>query len=232
MSDYDITEFMKHQHKIHIRLITRKEIWAAELALFIAVGLQIITWRVSGDLRYGPHPFIIATELGLITLIGLYSRHPRLLAHSIYRTVSFMLLAVLSIENISAIAVVSNLLISGSPVDGYNLLVSAIAIFLTNIIVFSLWYWEIDSPGLSGKRWSRHDKDFQFTQQDMPRDFPDWQPTFIDYMYLSLTNAINFAAADTKPITHQAKALMGLQAMLSALTLALIIARSVSILGQ
>jgi uncharacterized membrane protein len=95
-----------------------------------------------------------------------------------------------------------------------------------------LWYWEIDSPGLSGKRWSKHDKDFQFTQQDMKSEFPNWSPEFGDYLYLSVTNALNFAPADTRPITRQAKYLMAGQAVVSVFTLALVIARSVSILGS
>jgi uncharacterized membrane protein len=84
---------------------------------------------------------------------------------------------------------------------------------------------------LTGRKWSKHEKDFQFTQQDRPADFPDWQPNFGDYLYLSSSNAINFAAADTRPLTGQAKLLMGSQAMISAFTLALMIARAVNIIG-
>ena len=112
-----------------------------------------------------------------------------------------------------------------------QLLSAALAIFVTNIIVYALWYWEIDSPGLTRKRWSKFDKDFQFTQQDLPNEFPDWQPEFLDYLYLAITNAINFAPADTRPITRQAKMLMASQAIVSVFTLALVIARSVSILS-
>jgi hypothetical protein len=109
--------------------------------------------------------------------------------------------------------------------------VAAIAIFITNIIVFALWYWEIDSPGLSGSKWSKNNQDFLFTQQDLGKDFANWQPSFIDYLYLSVTNAINFAPADSRPITHQAKVLMGTQALVSVFTLALILARSIGVLG-
>jgi uncharacterized membrane protein len=102
---------------------------------------------------------------------------------------------------------------------------------MTNVIVFALWYWEIDSPGLSRTRWSKNDRDFYFPQQDMKKDYPFWSPEFIDYLYLSLTNAINFASADSRPLTHAAKMLMGIQALVSIFTLALVIARAVSILG-
>ena len=218
------------KHRPHI---TRSELLLAQLALYIAISLQLSTWLISGNLNYGPHPLIIISEVALAVIIGFSARKPRLLSRTIYRSLSFALLGLISIENVSAIAVVTNLLITQSDfVTGYDLLASAIAIFLTNIIVFSLWYWEIDSPGLSGRKWSRHDKDFQFTQQDMRKDFPKWQPSYPDYLYLSITNAINFAAADTKPLTLQAKALMASQALVSVFTLALVVARSVSILGQ
>lgn len=218
---------------MHTSKFNRQEMAYAQVALYIAITLQISTWITSGSLTYGPHPLLIATELALSVVLGLCSLHPQLLGRGLYRIMSFLLLGLISAENISSIVVVTRLLITESElVTGYTLLASAIAIFLTNIIVFALWYWEIDSPGLSGRKWSKHDKDFQFTQQDLPKDYPDWQPTFPDYVYLSVTNAINFAAADAKPLTHQAKALMGTQALISVFTLALIVARSVSILGQ
>lgn len=213
--------------------VSRKELFLAQLALYIAIALQVSTWATNGNLSYGPHPLIIISELVLVTILGISARQPQILKRSVYRSLSFIMLGLISAENISAIIIVTRMLISdGSLVEGYSLLASAIAIFLTNIIVFGLWYWEIDSPGLSGKKWSKHDKDFQFPQQDMARDFPGWQPTFPDYLYLSVTNAVNFAPADAKPLTLQAKALMGTQALISLLTLALIVARSVSILGQ
>lgn len=213
--------------------VSRSELFLAQLVLYIAIGLQISTWVTSGDLSYGPHPLIIISELVLVTILGLSARHPEALKRSVYRSLSFLMLGLISAENISSVIIVLRLLVTESSlINGYNLLASAIAIFLTNIIVFALWYWEIDSPGLSGKKWSRHDKDFQFTQQDNPQEFRSWQPSFPDYLYLSVTNAINFAAADARPLTHTAKLLMGIQALVSVSTLALIIARSVSILGQ
>lgn len=219
-----------HIHRPHI---TRKELLLAQAALYVAIGLQLFSWSISGSLTYGPHPLIIITEVILSLVIGISARAPRILGRSLYRTFSFVLLGLISAENISSLIVVSRLLITqASHVSGYELLASALAIFLTNIIVFALWYWEIDSPGLSGKKWSKHDKDFQFTQQDMSKDYPNWQPSFADYLYLSVTNAINFASADSKPLTMQAKALMGTQALVSVFTLALVLARSVSILGQ
>jgi uncharacterized membrane protein len=125
----------------------------------------------------------------------------------------------------------NELIIVHAAVSGPELLASAIAIFITNIIVYALWYWEVDSPGLSRKRWSKNDQDFQFTQQERKEEFPVWRPEFLDYLYVSTTNAINFAPADARPLTHGAKLLMGSQALISVFTLALLVARSVSILS-
>ena len=102
----------------------------------------------------------------------------------------------------------------------------------TNDIVFALWYWEIDSPALTRSKWSRSDQDFLFPQQENKDKFEGWRPQFLDYLYLSVTNAINFAPAEAKPLTHGAKMLMATQALVSVFTLALVIARSVNILGS
>lgn len=217
--------------KIHP--ITRRELWFAQAVLFVAIWLQIAVWLIGPGLTYGPQSLIIATEIALAIMLGFSAPWRHIKQNSLHRPLSFLLLGLLSLANISSFVLVADKLITDSiHLSGSELLVSAVAIFLTNIIVFALWYWEIDSPGLSGKKWSKHDKDFQFTQQDRRDEFPDWQPGFIDYLYLSLTNAVNFAPADSRPLTPQAKGLMGAQSLFSVFILALVVARSVSILGQ
>jgi len=214
------------------KTIKTRELILAQSTLLVAIGLQFIAARISSSLLPAAHYIIILVELVLVFVIGLlvYTRKAR--SRAIDHSVSIIFLAILSVANIVALGAVLKALISeGNITDGKQLLASAVVIFFTNIIVFSLWYWEIDSPGLSGKRWSRHDKDFQFTQQDLPSEHPNWSPEFGDYLYLSITNALNFAPADTRPVTRQAKYLMAAQSVVSVFTLALVIARSVSILG-
>ncbi len=216
-----------------IRHIGTHERWQAQLALLVAIGLQVAVLRINTDIFFGPQVLIIATELALAVVIGLGSNFDNMRRIGFHHTFVVALLALLSLANLSSLAIVLNgLIITHVSLTGGELLVSALAIFITNIIVYGLCYWEIDTPGLSGHRWSRQDQDFLFTQQEHPERFPRWRATFIDYLYLSITNAINFAAADTKPITRGAKLLMGSQALISVFTLALVIARSVSILGS
>lgn len=216
--------------KIHP--ITRTELWLAQIALFVAILLQIALYYISSNVSLGPHYLIIFTEIILAVLISFTSTKRHEKRHSLHKNASILLLALISAANIFSFALVGKSLVLGhTSITGYELLVSALVIFATNIIVFALWYWEIDSPGLTGGRWSRHDRDFQFPQQNNLAFFPGWQPSFADYLYVSSTNAINFASADAKPLTAQAKGLMGLQAMISAFTLALMIARAVNIIG-
>jgi hypothetical protein len=212
--------------------IAKRELFQAQIALFVAILLQIIVWKMNGELLVGPQYLLIATEIIFAVLISFTVNMRTMHERGVNHVFAIGLLGAISVANVSSlILVLHSLIVTHSAISGPELLASALAIFLTNIIVFALWYWEIDSPGLSRKRWSKNDKDFQFTQQDMKEDFPHWHSEFLDYLYLSITNAINFAPADARPLTHGAKLLMGTQALISVLTLALVIARSVSILG-
>jgi uncharacterized membrane protein len=212
--------------------IAKHEIFHAQIALLVAIALQFVVWKINNELLIGPQYLLFPGEIALAILLGFTVDMHTFRERGIHHFFTLVLLGVMSVANVlSLILVLHSLIVTHTAISGPELLASALAIFMTNIIMFALWYWEIDSPGLSRKRWSKNDKDFQFPQQDMKDEFPNWRSEFIDYLYLSITNAINFAPADTKPLTHSAKLLMGAQALISVLTLALVIARSVSILG-
>lgn len=211
--------------------ITPQELFHVQLALFVAIVLQFVTWRVGSELLPWSQYLIVMTELGLALLIGVTVNKHKAHTWGIHHAFAVTLLALISTANVSGLVFVLHSLLGNTLLHGEELLISAVAIFITNIIVFALWYWEIDSPGLTRTLWSKYDKDFQFTQQDLKSEFKDWQPQFVDYLYLSVINAVNFAPADVRPLTHQAKLLMATQSLVSIFTLALVIARSVSILG-
>jgi uncharacterized membrane protein len=218
---------MLHHHRI-----TTKELVQAQLALLVAIALQVFTRHIGNELLPGSQYLIILTELGLAVLLAFTMNKHRAHRTGVHSTLAVLLLGIISVANISGLVyVLHSLIINHALLTGEQLLTSAIAIFMTNIIVYALWYWEIDSPGLTRTHWSKFDKDFQFTQQDLAAEFPNWQPQFIDYLFLSVTNAVNFAPADARPLTHQAKLLMASQSLVSVFTLALVLARSVSILG-
>lgn len=212
--------------------ISKGELAQAQVALLVAVALQVAALNFHSVSFSAPKYLLIGTEIGVAVLLVLTITSRSSVFRRLHKLLTALLLGFISFANMLSLGfVLKDLIITHASFSGTELLISAIAIFLTNIIVYALWYWEIDSPGLSSAKWSKHDKDFQFTQQDLKSDFKDWHPQFIDYMYVSVTNAINFAPADARPLTHQAKVLMASQSLTSVFTLALVVARSVSILN-
>ena len=102
-----------------------------------------------------------------------------------------------------------------------------------NVLIFALWYWELDRGGPADRCHAvRVYPDFLFPQMQQP-DLapPDWKPSFTDYLYLSFTNAISFAASDITPLTRWAKTMMMLQSAVSVAAIALVVARAVNIIG-
>jgi uncharacterized membrane protein len=111
-----------------------------------------------------------------------------------------------------------------------NLLRSAALLWSFNILVFALWYWELDGGGpwkrhLSG----HHAADFLFPQQVNGKS---WEPHFLDYLFVAFTGATALSPADTMPLTQTAKALMMLEALLSLTLTGILVARAVNILGK
>lgn len=214
-----------------LRKLAGSELFHAQIALFVVIALQVGVWSINGQLLVGLQYVIIPIEIVLALVIGFTSRARQ--ANPLNHFVALGLLGLISVVNVTSLLLVSQSLITGhNAVSGPELLGSAIAIFMTNVIVYALWYWEIDSPAFTRKKLTKNERDFQFPQQDLEKDFPHWHARFLDYLYISSTNAINFAPADTKPLSHAAKLLMGSQALISVFTLALVLARSVSILGS
>lgn len=145
----------------------------------------------------------------------------------------FLLIILTSLANGYALfEVIHRLLQSGQVNNGRELILAAVNIYITNIIIFGLWYWEMDGGG-PGRRLqaAKHEQDFLFPQnQHEDYKHPHWQPTFIDYLYVSSTNGMAFSPTDTMPLSRRAKILMLAQATLSLASIALVAARAVNIL--
>jgi hypothetical protein len=124
-------------------------------------------------------------------------------------------------------------------IPGEQLFVGAVQIWLTNIIVYALWFWEIDGRGPDVRYHTAFYQeprraDFLFPQmmlQDEIRNRIRWKPMFLDYVFLSFTNATAFSPTDTFPLTRFAKVLMMAEALISLVTIAVIASRAINILG-
>jgi uncharacterized membrane protein len=127
---------------------------------------------------------------------------------------------------------VRQILTHGAVTPG-RLLAAGAAIWLTNVIVFGLAYWEFDRGGPAVRAGGREAfPDFLFPQmQDPAVAPPDWEPAFADYLYLSFTNATAFSPTDVMPLSRWAKLLMMFQSGVALILAALVIARAVNVLG-
>jgi len=209
--------------------------WPSVVAVLFALGLYVALPQQmmgSAGAAVAIHFAIPAVELVLLAPLALGAPH-RHAAESVgRRRAAIGLTAVLSVANLLALALLVTRIADGS-VAGAPLLLAAAEIWTTNAIVFALWYWELDGGGppvrlanLGGRR------DFAFVQMLNPElAEPGWHPRFVDYLYVSFTNASAFSPSDTLPLTRWAKLLMLVQSWVSIVTVVLVAARAVSMLG-
>lgn len=207
----------------------KRELVEAQITIILVALLQLF---IDDRLTIGSKYTMVALEITLAICIGVLTMTTHGFNKKVRQLLSVMLIAIVTIANISSLFLVISALFDGSNIPGKTLILAASAIFLTNIVLFSLWYWELDRPGLTG--WSRKSskQHFLFTQTSTNADkYHNWEPSFFDYLYLSTTNATAFSPTDTMPLTHIAKGLMSLQSIVSLLTIALVVARAINILG-
>jgi uncharacterized membrane protein len=155
----------------------------------------------------------------------LNDRHPRL------RTLSLVVIGLLAATNVVSTVFLVHAILVGTKYSAAKILASGAAIWITNVIVYALWYWEFDRGGPVERALDpAHVPDFLFPQMSDARLDPDWHPTFLDYLYVSFTNATAFSPTDTMPLSRWAKLLMLAQSGVSLVTVGLVAARAVNIL--
>jgi uncharacterized membrane protein len=204
--------------------------WQVGLALLAAIGVQLF---LPTDLTFGASWLLPAVELVLFLVLTVANPTRINRESRILRGVGLTLVAVVSWATAwSAVVLINRLLNGGWTATPSVLLFTGGAIWLTNVIVFALWYWEIDRGGPAARANARkHHPDFLFAQMTSPELAQhDWEPYFIDYLYLSFTNATAFSPTDTLPLSRWAKLAMMFQSAVSLATLALVVARAVNIL--
>jgi uncharacterized membrane protein len=205
--------------------------WPASLALLGALLLYVALPPQLTPLR--PPWLVPALEALLLVPLALTGSDDRGLEPRLARAASITLIGVVSIVNLAVLDRLIELLLHGGRAGGRELVFSAIGIWLTNVLIFGLWYWELDRGGPAARTRPDHRQpDFLFPQMATPEAAPiGWTPSFVDYLYVSFTNSTAFSPTDTMPLTITAKALMLVQALASLLTVALVAARAVNILS-
>ena len=203
--------------------------WPAQLAAAVALALYL---TLPNELVMGPRWLVPGVE-GVL-LVGLvvttptrhYGQSPR------RRAIVIALLVLVSAATLVSLALLAHYLLGGSHAAGEPLIVAGAVLWVTTILVFGIWFWELDrgGPGMRSHPDSGR-PDFLFPQMREAAREPGWAPRFSDYLYTSFTNAATFGPADAVPITTLAKALMALESLIALTTLLLVVSRAVNSLG-
>ena len=137
---------------------------------------------------------------------------------------------------VSGLALLRALIVAmvyGSTISGLELLTSSVAVWVINVVAFSLLYWQIDRGGPEARLHRAHSvPDFLFAQAGTSGDLTaEWRPTFVDYLFLGYSTATAFSATDVAPLTARAKLLMMLESAIALATIVVVASRAINILG-
>lgn len=204
--------------------------WPMAVAVLVSIILQVGTphrgrvpgWWIIPILEVALLAVLIAQDPGRIDSRTQLSRR-----------LTIGLVAVMSIGTIAGVIVLIYDILSGLPgITATNLLGRGAAVWATNVIVFSLWYWEFDRGGPAERAAATGvPPSFAFPENATPELAPEaWAPTYPDYLYLAFTNATAFSPTDTLPIRTWAKMTMMLQSAISLVVAILVVARAINLL--
>jgi hypothetical protein len=205
--------------------------WGGQVVLAAAILLQL---ALSEQLTVGPRWLLPALEAAALVALAIASPHPRMRYNPLRRHLALTLIGIVSAANAYSLAMLVHFLLRGGQVSGHALIGSGAVLWVTNVLLFGVWYWQLDRGGPTARRLKRKPHpDFLFPQMtdDAKRFAPrGWEPVLLDYLYTSFTNATAFSPTDTMPLTAMAKALMAGQSLVALTTIGLVFARAVNIL--
>jgi hypothetical protein len=204
--------------------------WPSGLAVAAAIAMQLILpARTVPQIRY----VLVALEIALLLTLVVVNPYRVDRESSVLRAASLGLVGLIGLSNGWSAVLLVTYLVEGRQSGPGELLTAGAGIWVTNVIAFSLVYWELDRGGpavrASGRR--RH-PDLLFAQMqspDMAAD--DWEPQFADYLYLAFTNSTAFSPTDVLPLSRWIKMMMLAQSAIALVVTGLVIARAVNVLG-
>jgi hypothetical protein len=201
--------------------------------LFVILLFVILPERMS----LFPHWFayIIGTLLIIpILAVGISHANPVWLKIEYYFVRVFIV--IVGLANLLNLGVMTDLMIKqSSEISGVQLLASSIAYWVVNVFIFSILYWQIDRGGPESRANDLKCKpEWMFPQDSAPEEFvsENWRPVFVDYLYLGYSTATAFSTTETTPMTSRAKILMMFESAISLITILLVAARAINILGN
>jgi hypothetical protein len=169
----------------------------------------------------------------LVPMAGVALTRGNILWLRIERAIIILLATVYVANTIAELAdMIGVITLHPSGNNAFSLLSSSVAIWIANVLTFSLLYWQIDRGGPYARAQDLTVKpDWVFPQPATPEDLPpNWRPLFLDYLYLGYNTATAFSPTDALPLTHRAKMLMMIESTISLLTMVIILSRAINII--
>lgn len=214
--------------------------YIGRLPALLAIAVGVILYILLPDrLSYGPKWLLPVAESAVALPIVVTWRRETAEEVRWKRYAAVTLIAIMSLANIVSLVLLVHALLGSNvlahhEIKARDLIFWSLQIWATNVLVFALWYWELDRGGPLERCNPHHrEPDFLFPQMITPGSSSSfWTPQFIDYLYVAFTNAAAFSPTDTLPLTPTAKVLMLVQSAASLLTVALVASRAVNILGK
>ena len=206
----------------------RDPFWPAQVTVLAAIGLSL---HLPSYL--GVHPVWVIPTIEGVLLAALVATTPRerLRPMPQRRGVALGLIGLVSASNLLNLVLLVHRLLHHNT-NAHALILAGVEIWITNVLLFTVWYWELDRGGpLARKLEVLRAPDFLFPQMTEPLlGGMDWRGGYVDYFYTSFTNASAFSPTDTMPLTPMAKMLMLVQSLTSLVTIGMVFARAVNIL--
>jgi hypothetical protein len=198
--------------------------WTVSIGILLT---GIIYLLLDSKLKIGPDWALLAIELALILPLWIFWTTGHTLSYRTTRIISFVLLGCVTAGLVIAVSLLIHDL--GNFRRGFTLLQTAGLVWVFNVLVFALWYWDTDGGGPRKRHETNHQAvDLQFPQQQDGKS-GQWAPDFLDYLFVSFTGATAFSPTDTFPLTHRAKILMMIEASNSLIIVAVLISRVANI---
>ena len=181
-------------------------------------------------------PIWLLPTLIVVLLVPTMMSH-RVGKQSLNRTLGFI------INGITTLALMGSVILLVRTLPAHReqplqLLRSAGLLWLTNVIVFALWYWRLDGggPTLRQRQKKFGSTSFLFPQMQIPHDERSqfecvrWRPRFIDYLFVAFTQSSTFGPTDSPLLARWAKALTMVQILISLTIVVLLISQAVGVL--
>jgi hypothetical protein len=220
------------EHARH-KVTRRDPLWPEQLVVLAVILLSL---TLPHQLTIGPTWLVPAIEGVLfVALVVSTPRRPSGPEPPRRRQLRVGLISIMSAANVASLFLLADFTVKVKQVSPRALLWGGVVLWVTAVLLYALWYWELDRGGPLQRGTEAEPRvDLVFPQMQDDRWSPrDWLPGLPDFLYLSLINAATFGPPESHyPLTTIAKFIMSLQSLGALATDTLIVARAVNLLSS